>query len=166
MAADIFSRNVDFGGVFSADGATLTFSGDSSTPFGSGMLVQNVQWQYQQNVTRLYEVSSDNVFLVAGRTQGQASIQRVLGPTALQEAFYTQYGDVCNIETNDMIFAARTDCSAEDDSSYGETITITLKFTVIVQIGGAIASQDMVINESLAMLFLYMTYDVTAGSGG
>jgi hypothetical protein len=43
---------------------------------------------------------------------------------------------------------------------YGDEITITLAHTVIVQVGGAIAAQDMVINESLAILFLYMTYDV------
>jgi len=163
MPADIFSRNVEFGGVFSADGASLTFSGGTATPFGSGMLVQNVQWQYQQNITRLYEVSSDQIFLVAGRTQGQASIQRVLGPTALAVAFYTQYGDVCNIENNDVVFAAQTDCSTAD-GTYGDAITITLKHTAIVQVGGAIAAQDMVINESLALLFLYLTYAVTAGA--
>jgi hypothetical protein len=162
---DIFSRHVQFGGVFSADGASLTFSGGASTPLGPGMLVQSVQWQYQQNITRLYEVSSDQIFLVAGRTQGQAALQRVLGPTALSVEFYEQYGDVCNIENNDIIFAAQTDCSADDEGTYGDTITITLKHCVIVKVGGAVGAQDMIINESLAVLFLFMTYAVAPGAG-
>ena len=162
MALDIFSREVSFGGVFSADGATLTFS--SPSIFDAGMIIQNVQWQYQQNVTRLYEVSSDQVFLVAGRTQGQAQIQRVLGPTALSEDFYSTFGDVCNMENNDMVFSAQTDCTADPAGNYDDTITITLKHCVIVQVGGNIAAKDMVINESLGILFLYLDYTVASGA--
>lgn len=152
MATDIFSRTVSYGGAFSADGATLTFS-----QFGAGLLAQSIQWQYQQNVTRLYEVASSAIYLVAGRTQGQAGVQRVMGPTALAESFYTTYGDVCNADTNTLTFVTQTGCSG---SSTDDTVTITLNGVVIVSYGGAVSAQDMVVNETLALLFLWLTYAV------
>jgi len=151
MATDIFSREVSFGGAFSADGADLTFSN-----FSAGLLAQQIQWQYQQNVTRLYEVASPDIYLVAGRTQGQATIQRVMGPTALAAAFYETYGNVCNAATNTMTFTFQANC--ENGGDTGDTVTITLNGCVIVGVGGAVTAQDMVVNESITMLFLWMTY--------
>jgi len=155
MAQDIFSREVTFGGAFSADGASLAFD-----EFGAGLLAQSVQWQYQQNVTRLYEVASSDVYLVAGRTQGQATVQRVMGPAALAEAFYETYGDVCNADTNTLTFTAQANCASGGDT--GDTVTIVMNSVVIVGYGGAVTAQDMVVNESLTLLFLWLTYGVAA----
>ncbi len=79
---DIYSRTTDaYGGSFAADQGTLTFpaliGGKGSD---AGFLIQNMQANYTQNVTRLYEIGSPNVYYVGGRTQGSASIQRVVGP--------------------------------------------------------------------------------------
>ena len=58
MASDIFSRNVDFGGVFSADGAALTFTSPSGNgEFEAGMLVQNVQYHLSNQNSFLYIVT-------------------------------------------------------------------------------------------------------------
>lgn len=152
MATDIFSRDVTLGGVFSADGSSITFGA-----FSAGMLAQSIQWQYQQNITRLYEVASSDIYLVAGRTQGQASIARVLGPSALAASFYTTYGDVCNAASNTMVFTADAACGS---GSSGNTITVTLNGVVITSYGGSVAAQDMVVNESLNLLFLWLTYAV------
>jgi len=157
MATDIFSREVSFGGAFSADGASLTFSN-----FGQGLLAQQVQWQYQQNVTRLYEVASPDIWLVAGRTQGQATVQRVMGPSSLAASFYETYGNVCNTASNTITFTFTAACDAADTG--GDTVTVTLNGVVIVGVGGAVTAQDMVVNESITMLFLWMTYD--DGQGG
>ena len=102
MAQDVYSREVQFGGAFSADGARITF-GDA---FQCGMLVQNIQYQYQQNISRLYEVGCPDVYLVAGRTSGQVSIARIIGPKKLAAAFYTKFGNVCNAGENDILFSA------------------------------------------------------------
>jgi len=158
MATDIFSREVALGGVFSADGAVLSFD-----QLEAGLLAQSVTWQYQQNITRLYEISSSDVYLVAGRTQGQASVARVMGPTALAEAFYETYGDVCNADTNTLTFSAQTDCSGDTG---GDTVTITMNHVVIQSYGGGVQAQDMVVNEQLGLLFLYLTYEVGGGSEG
>jgi hypothetical protein len=168
MATDLFSRQVSFGGVFSADAAAISFSADGVDAFDTGMLVQNVQWQYQQNVTRLYEISgagtAGKVYVVAGRTQGQASVQRVLGPAGLTEDFYDNFGDVCNIASNNITFSARADCSDPNDGTYGQQLDVDMNYCVLVRVAGAVSAQDMVVNESLGLLFLWLTYEVTAAS--
>ena len=147
--ADVFSRDVSYGGAFSADGAKMTFAG-----FAAGLLIQQVQWQYQQNISRLYEVGSADVYLVAGRTQGQVSLSRVLGPMAIMPTFYTQYGNVCNAAGNLLSFSGQAGCGGV---ASGTPMTIGINHVVIQQLGGSVQSADMVINETLAMMFLFMT---------
>lgn len=148
MAQDVFSRSVNYGGTFSSDGAKVTFG-----PFNAGMLVQQIQWQYAQNITRLYEVGSDEIYLVAGRTQGQATVSRILGPRALAIAFYTQFGDVCQAQGNNIQFRARTGCGGD---RAGGNQKIKMKHAVIQSLGGSVAAQDMIINETLSLMFMFL----------
>jgi len=149
MATDVFSRDVSYGGSFSADGAAVTFAN-----FGPGMLVQNINYVYQQSITRLYEVGSPLIYLVAGRTQGQVTLARVMGPVALTNGFYQQFGNVCWAAGNSLSFQARMACGTRGG---GQLYTIGLNHCVISQLGGSVSAQDMVINETLAMMFLFMT---------
>jgi len=153
MATDMFSNTITYGGAFSADGATITF--DSKY---TGLLVQNLQWQYQQNITRLYDVTSTDVVLVQGRTAGQGSMSRVMGPSALAAAFFEKYGNVCYADTNTLTVTADAACAGGVSSS---TITLVMASVVLNSYGGAVSAQDMVVNEQLGFVFLYMTYAVT-----
>jgi len=156
MATDVFSREVSYGGAFSADGVEITFTG-----FTAGMLVQNIQWQYQQAVTRLYEVGSPDLYLVAGRTQGQCTVARVLGPTPILPSFYESYGDVCNAEDNSLDFSAVAACGTNGGAS-AESMIWSMHHVVLVQIGGSVSAQDMIINES--MVFMYLWLSLSDGS--
>lgn len=149
---DLFSRDVSLGGVFAADAATLSF--DQMT---AGLLTQQITWTYQQDVKRVYEVASSDIYLVAGRTQGTSEIDRIMGPTGLSEAFYTTYGDVCNAATNTLEFSAEVGCEGDDN----ESITITLNNIVIIGYAGGVGAQDMVVNEKLSMIFLSLDYTLT-----
>jgi hypothetical protein len=151
MGQDVFSREVNLGGTFSADGARITF-GDA---FSVGMLVQNISYQYQQNISRLYEVGSSDIYLVAGRTQGQASVQRIIGPRRLAVSFYQQFGDVCRVGSNLLRFSARTGCSGGDNDA-GTAQRVNLRHCVISNVGGSVAANDMIINESLAFMYLFL----------
>lgn len=148
MPQDVYSRQVNFGGAFSADGARVTFGN-----FNAGMLVQQIQWQYQQNISRIYEVGSPDIYLIAGRTQGQVTVNRVLGPRALAIAFYNQFGDVCNAGQNHIQFRAQTGCAG---AAGGARQQINMRHVVIQTMGGAVAARDMIINETITMIFLWM----------
>lgn len=147
MSQDVFSREVTYGGAFSADAARITFA-----DFGAGLLVQNLNYQYQQAVSRIYEVGSSDIYLVAGRTQGTVAMNRVVGPKKILPEFYTQYGDVCNAGNNNVKFAASTGCGGAISTRQ----VIDIRHAIITALGGAVNSNDMIINESLTMMFLYL----------
>lgn len=157
MANDVFSRNVSFGNAFSADGAAITFSN-----FAAGMLVQQLVWSYQQTITRLYEIGSPMVYLVAGRTQGTVKLDRVLGPSTILASFYTQFGNVCNAAGNNLMFSAQAGCGGPGQGAAGAavpgnaTMSILIANAVIQLMGGSVSAENMVINESILLMFLYL----------
>ena len=147
--ADIFSRDVsNLAGVFTADWAKLTFrNGILNT------LAQQVQFSYSQAVTRLYEVGSSNIYYVGGRTQGQASLNRIIGPKGTVCEIYRTYGDVCKARENVLnLDLEETDCSSAGGIGSGRS-SYTLSFCVITGVGISVAAQDMIINESTTLMY-------------
>ncbi len=104
-----------------------------------------------QQITRLYEIGTRNVFYVGGRTQGQLTLARVVGPRSLLSAFYQTYGDVCNALTNTMTFSMANRCNATNG-------TYTAKFCVLQSIGVNVGAGDMVIGEQSSCIFSSLEY--------
>jgi hypothetical protein len=154
MAQDTFSRDIVYGGSFSADGTRITFGSNAGEPeFRCGMMVQNLSYQYAQNISRLYEVGCPDVYLVAGRTQGQVGVSRILGPRRLAAGFYRKFGNACDTINNNILFSANVGCSDRDRTAQDRVL---LKHCVLTQISATIGAQDMLINEQLGMMFLIM----------
>lgn len=153
--SDIFNRTSDvFGGSFSADQARVTFPALTGGGSDAGLLMQNLQLSYQQSVTRLFEISSSAIYYVGGRTQGNASVSRVMGPRKIASAFYQTYGDVCNAATNTLHFSLSTGCG---DTQLARA-SYTCHFVVVTTISIGVSAADMVINESLGMMFSSLLY--------
>lgn len=161
---DFFSRNTDtFGGSFSADAATLTFpqiTGSDGTHEGAvaGLLVQNLSLQYAQRVTRLFEIGTPNIYYVGGRTEGQGSIQRVVGPRRLVASFYKTYGDVCNAATNTLQITLGVGCESADGIA---KVSYIAHFVVITAVALTITAADMLINENTQLMFSSFLQDET-----
>jgi len=154
--AELFTRTATtLGGVFAADTVVVTFGSGISTA-----LVQNMQITYSQNVTRLYEIGlnpagGSSTYYVGGRTQGQLSLGRIIGPAVTLAAFYATFGNVCSARTNTLGFGlVNPDCSFVGPSLPGAgTMTYTCMFCVITQLGISVQAQDMIINESSTLMF-------------
>jgi len=150
--SEIFNRTAPtLAGVFSADLVRVTLSGGIADT-----LMQSLNFNYAQQVTRLYEVGSTNVYYVSGRTSGQAQLGRVVGPSAAIAQLYTTYGDVCNGKTNNLQFEVQgAQCSGGGvaGTTTGGNLTITCKYCVLVQVGLATQAQEMIITESSQMMF-------------
>ena len=98
--ADLFSRKLKNNrGGFKIDSAKLTFSdlakvGETTI----GLLIQNVQIQYQQAVTFIYDLADpEGVYYVAGKAQGTLAMAKIVGSNTAAKAFYEKYGDACNV---------------------------------------------------------------------
>ena len=154
MVTDIFGRlPLQFGGAFAADSAVCTFGG--LTGGGVGLLTQNLNFSYTQSITRLYEVGTPATFYIAGRSQGQGQIARVLGPRPVSAEFYAAYGDVCNAALNTLVFTITTGCEPPEvgGTPLGGMI-FGLIGVVLTSISISIQAQDMICNENLSMMYI------------
>jgi len=148
MPADLFGRtDTKLGGAMSSDATRVTFAGLTTT----GLLLQNLQVQYSQQITRLYALDTPYTYFVAGRTDGSMRASQVVGPAGIQTAFYQRYADVCN-STGSMQMSAAAGCH----SSEGGKMTLTITNPVIRAFAFRVASSDMMINTDLDMTFVSM----------
>jgi len=150
--SDLFGRTpLAFSGAFAADAAVLTFGGLAGG--GVGLVTEQISFQYQQQITRLFEIGSNNVYYIAGRSQGSAGVGRVLGPRPVSTAFYQTYGNVCNAATNTLIFQAAVGCNLPGDSGAG--LAMALVGVVLNSIAFSVNNpENMIINEQLAMMYV------------
>lgn len=156
---DIFSRNVsDVKGVFTTDNGKLFMLGEQANQ-NLGVLVQSMNFNYTQNVTRLYEVGANGpngenfVYYVGGRTQGNFSVNRVVGPSGTVQYLYTKYGNVCNARSNVISLQLKEQDCSSNNAVASQAAEYTMKGCVIVNVSVGVQSQDMVIGESTAMMF-------------
>jgi len=160
---DIFNRTTDqFGGSFAADDARVTFPAlIGGVGADAGLLVQNLSANYTQQVTRLFEVGSPNIYYVGGRTSGDATMARVVGPKKIAKEFYATYGDICRARTNTLHFSLATGCEAGTTATAGlrARASYTAHFVVITTVGISVAAADMLINEQLQMIFSSFVYN-------
>lgn len=193
--SDLFGRrSMEFGGAFSADAAQIAFS--FSNPRNSGverggvgLLTQQLNFTYQQQITRLYEIGSQRTFYVAGRPQGNAQLARVVGPREVTLAFYYKFGNVCCAKDNILQFSAAAMCfpsgsgtTTEADvatlanaasassllnnagNSSGSKLNLKMTGVVITSIGFTVQSENMVINEQVQCMFVALESDNTDSS--
>ena len=76
---------------------------------------------------------------------------RVLGPVLLNRAFYTLYGNVCNVSDGSVItLSFENECTPEGATNES---TIQVRQPVITALGFNLSTADMVISENVTMLF-------------
>lgn len=147
----VFASAQTFNGGFRADNLGLTIAG---APV-AGMVLQNIQFSFTQQITLLYEIGSNNVYYVGGRAQGTMSIARVIGPANAQAQLIEQYGDLCS--PKDLRFNANAGCPS-GTPAVNASVRYTIKKAVLTTVAGSVNANDVVINEQLQFLFIDLDY--------
>lgn len=152
MALDLYGREEPvYGGAFSADSALLNFAGIT----GVGLITQQLNFSYQQNVTRIYEVGTNFQYYIVGRAQGTVSMNRVLGPRPLAFAFYTQYGNPCNAASNTIQLSFSQGCENAEDAQAQDTLsTMSLLGVLLQNVGFSVQAEQMMINEQAQAMYV------------
>ena len=148
---DIFSRAVKSpSGAFSIDSAELTFDG-----IDKGLLVQNIQLQYQQQVTLVYDLTKpEDVYYVAGRSQGTMSLGKVVGPGGTVKAFYTKYGNVCDVQksfTMTGLGGCKNQGTTGNSTVNDETFII--HNPIVTSVGFSMTVDNALISEQAQLIF-------------
>jgi hypothetical protein len=150
-------NNLDFGGAFAADKGILWMPALSADTEFAPVLVQNLSWNYAQQVTRLYELGewgrTNRFYYVGGRAQGNMGINRIIGPGTLLAQFYDKFGDPCNALNNTAVFSVTPSCDTDlFDGAYRATNLL------MANIGGQVGAQDLLIGESSQLMFNNLLY--------
>jgi len=161
--ADIFNRTQkSTRGGFKIDSAKLTFSGLTDTGAVQGLLIQNVQIQYQQQVTFVYDLADPSgVYYVAGKAQGTLAMSKIVGSATGMATFYAKYGDACGIGTTISITGIGGACAgtttADGTPPPGGATGTGVKYEVvaplIVSYGMTMAVNEGTVGENIQMQF-------------
>lgn len=150
--ADLFNktpRNV--AGAFSVDKAALYFTGLGANGSKSGLLVQNVQIQYSQQVSFVYDLAkADDVYYIAGRAQGTLALGKLVGPTGIAKDFYTKYGDVCQVKGGTIELQGLGGC---DTFGSLKTDKVVIKEPVVTQFGLTMNVDNALVGENVQLIF-------------
>jgi hypothetical protein len=154
--ADVFTRTeVDFGGAMHAQNGVIVPNNGLS-----GVLMQNIQLSYQQQVTRIYELGNrgqrTKVYYIGGRSQGTMGAAHVIGPGVSMKAFYDNFGDVCKAQTNTCVIdLAPNICEGQGTAK----AKYTAKYCVLISLGVSVAAQDFVVNENSQLMFSGLEFE-------
>jgi hypothetical protein len=167
------------GGAFTAENCIL----DLGTNVASdGAVVQRVNFTINRPINFVYEIggsgagsasSSQNVYYVGGRRQGQATFERIVTGSQVFKKFIDGYGPLCGAIGDDIKLTAKGACvinKASGDSASSAPVTTggviyTLKTPKLTTVGASVSAQDIVIMESLGMVFLDLEYQGIDASG-
>lgn len=95
MANDIFSRRREFGRSFTADTAKLSVIDTNNNTVTSGFAVQDMNFQYRQNIQKMFELGGPNFYYVVPPADGGLTINMLVGPSKDLQAFIYKTGNVC-----------------------------------------------------------------------
>lgn len=145
--SDIFNRNLSYAGSFRPEGTSLTFAG--STGAGSNAIVRNIRLDYQQQISRIWDLGSGNVFFVAGQTNGAWGFGTVAGISGS----FAIYGEICNPGTL-TLDADVGICNT--NQNYVTSAAYVMHETILSQVGLTAQSSDMIMNMAIGGTFLFL----------
>jgi hypothetical protein len=158
MANDVFGRAPSpFEGAFAADASVVQIGG----MLAARMLVQNLQINYQQAVNQIFEIGSNNRYYVVGRTNGNLSMGRVVGPIKMQLDVLALLGNVCQGRKEDKNLTFNLGSAActgvqnqvPNGGAANTEIQIRADACVATGVSYAVQAQDMLINENVSAMF-------------
>jgi len=174
MAAktDIFgyTRNPKPENVFSSSGSLLKFGaspsgGDAKAEDLIGNLIQNWNISYNNNITEIFELGSDQIYWAQGRPTGTGSIARIVG-LGKTELFPKEAMNVCLGGALIQIEARPNLCPDKggDKNAAGRKakgIVLEMDGCIVTSIGFSAGVADTRINENIG--FRFSTLQINPG---
>lgn len=139
----VFGGTQSYAGSARADQMRFNIAGQTV----QGMVLQNVQFTFTQQVNMLYEIGSGNVYYIGGRAQGTASVARIIGPGRAQLSLISTFKNLC--APADL----QLDGSAMCDQGSSSGVNYKLRNAVLTSIAGSVNANDVLINEQLQFMF-------------
>lgn len=147
--ADVLGRqNSNYAGAFSADNSKLILFGAQ----GGGLLVQNINIQYQQPIQTIFEVGSNNRYYVVGRPSGNMTLAQILGPTDLALEALRRLGDPCNGQVNRQLAMTLGSASCLG-ANRGRELILTADGCISSSVGFSVTAEQMLVTQQVGVTF-------------
>jgi len=150
--ADVFGRTeMAVGGAMSSDTTSVAFLNVDDAGVGfvdTGLLAQSIQYGYQQPISRIYEISSNLIYYVAGRPRGEGTMQSVLGPKPTTAAWFQRYGNVCLAWSNAFVFTGLAGCQG----GIGDLMYVLIG-VILLSVSDSVQAEQMMISENIQYMF-------------
>lgn len=118
------------------------------------MLVQNLAFNYAQNVTRLFDLEdADFQAYVASRPQGQMTISNVVTNLSNLISFLQKYGDPCSAEEGKNITVEIRGRANQTGICQPQGGSVVFSQPVLISTAMAIAVADYIVNNNMAFIF-------------
>jgi hypothetical protein len=158
MASVFAEASPSLKGVFSSNRAGV--SGPGGKAFG---VVTNVQINFSQQISRVYDLNKKNVggdgkapmYYVGGRAEGRATFGRLIGPGASGCDFYEKYGNICKIAGTSIQLTFHGSGTL-DPTCQGQKVKYTLTSPICISVGISMNAQDTMVNENAQFMFADM----------
>jgi hypothetical protein len=144
---DIFGTDSKLAGVFKGTSFALSVGGGNGS--FQGALVQQLQISYRRQLTRVWELGSRDQYYIEGHTEGQGSLQRIVGPQGLADNVIKNLADVCGAQSRVVTLSAQNNtCTGSD----GGVLTLTSPTVTGVSYGADVG--NFLINAGVEMIFV------------
>lgn len=128
--------------------------GETGRPRGPAGLVQAYQATYQRQVETIYDLSSNNIYIVEGQPQGQIQVNRVLGPIDRPEPEKCGDGSLIDCECLPQIIELSSGEEACDNGCGGRGYRFLNAYQSAFSLQGQV--QDKVVRYSAAYSFTHV----------
>lgn len=150
MANDLFGREQSkLGGTFTPERGKLTIR--NARP----LVAQNLNLAYSKSAQELFDLSSDEVYVVEGRPRGRGSVGRVLGPVEDILQFHEDYGDICQMASNNMIFEISPGCGGDATTE----LALAVRNVLVQSVNITTSADTMLVSEQASFMFLSASPD-------
>ena len=97
MAKDIYQVDINQPIAWKLDGMLINFDDNNND-----LLATGVQLNYSRQLASHFPLNTNQRVIVAAAPQGTLNITSIVGPYGDVVSFLNRYGDVCNINKNNM----------------------------------------------------------------
>jgi hypothetical protein len=140
--ADIFNAAGKIGGVFKGTTVALTLGGAGI----KGALVQNININYSRNVSRIWELGSDDTYYVIGHTEGQAQMSRIVSKN--DGDILDALADACEAKGKILSMSGTAD-TCEGEGNFG----IKMSGPMLISRSFAVDAQQFMITSQAGIMF-------------
>lgn len=150
---DILGSRNTFGGSFSSDQIAMSFSGLTGSQ--SSLIIQAVDIQYSQTITRLFALESQKIYFVRGQTNAQSQLTGIVGPAGLATKFLEQYSNVCKL--GDVALSTTGPCfekAGDNAAQSAGKVSLTLKNFVITGVNFKMQVSDYLLYNGMSATFI------------